>query len=80
MRQGRLEVASVVDHVVRHEGDRNMFFLGKLQSLCKSCHDGEKQQIDIRGFSGRIGEDGWPVDKNHPVHVGFKSRLARGSP
>jgi 5-methylcytosine-specific restriction endonuclease McrA len=74
MRRGVLEVAMVVDHVVKHRGDRNMFFLGKLQSLCKRCHDGEKQHVDINGFSNRIGADGWPIDPNHPVHRNTRGR------
>ena len=67
-RQGRLEPAQVVDHVVPHEGDLDLFYTGKLQSLCITCHDGEKRYADIRGFSDRVGADGWPLDSRHPVY------------
>lgn len=68
LRQGRLEPANVVDHVVPHDGDLVKFFMGKLQSLCFTCHDGEKRYVDIRGFSDRVGVDGWPLDDRHPVY------------
>ncbi len=37
---GRLEAASVVDHVVPHRGDVSLFWdIANWQSLCKRCHD-----------------------------------------
>ena len=68
LRQGRLEPANTVDHVVPHEGDRVKFFMGKLQSLCFDCHNGEKKFLENRGFSDRVGADGWPLDSRHPVY------------
>lgn len=65
---GYLTPAEVVDHVEPHRGDKNAFRLGKLQSLCKLCHDKSKQQVEKNGFYTQIGPDGFPVDRNHPVY------------
>lgn len=38
--QGRLEVATVVDHIIPHKGDKDLFWDSKnWQPLCKRCHD-----------------------------------------
>jgi len=68
--QGRSTAACVVDHVIPHRGDRTAFKLGQLQSLCESCHNSTKQQIEKHGFVRDIGLDGKPVDKRHPVYTG----------
>ena len=62
---GRLEPATVVDHVVPHKGDEGLFFNGELASMCKSCHDGAKKRLEM---SGRlVGHDaaGGPLDAAH---------------
>lgn len=39
-RQGRLKPATVVDHVVDHKGNMELFWdVNNWQSLCKRCHD-----------------------------------------
>ena len=39
MRRGRTTAASVVDHIVPHRGDCELFWQdGNVQSLCVSCH------------------------------------------
>jgi 5-methylcytosine-specific restriction endonuclease McrA len=48
-RAGRVEAASVVDHVTPHRGDVGLFFGGVLQSLCAPCHDRDKQRQEARG-------------------------------
>lgn len=36
---GRVTVATDVDHIIPHRGDRELFFdIKNLQPLCKSCH------------------------------------------
>lgn len=65
---GLITAASVCDHIEPHKGDRVKFFAGPFQSLCKRHHDGEKKQIEMRGFSKRIGGDGWPVCSSHPAN------------
>ena len=38
--EGRLECATVVDHIVPHKGDPILFWdRTNWQSMCKSCHD-----------------------------------------
>jgi 5-methylcytosine-specific restriction protein A len=69
-REGRLTPATVVDHVEPHKGDYNKFRLGRLQSLCQSCHSSTKAIIEKRGYDPAIGVDGWPIDPRHPVYKG----------
>lgn len=65
-RAGRVEPATVADHVVPHRGDRDLFWQGKLQSLCKTHHDSTKAQDEYRGYSCAVDSDGLPVDDRHP--------------
>jgi 5-methylcytosine-specific restriction protein A len=39
--EGRVELATVVDHVTPHRGDPELFWdiEGNWQPLCKACHD-----------------------------------------
>lgn len=60
-------VGTVVDHITPHKGDEALFFdQGNLQTLCKPCHDGQKQLIEIHGFNTTAGLDGEPVHPDHP--------------
>ena len=69
LQQNIITPATVVDHVVPHRGDNDLFYnSSNLQSMCKYHHDSEKQAIEKRGYSNRISEDGWPVDKSHPFY------------
>lgn len=64
--QGKITPATVVDHVIPHKGDRDLFFNGELASLCKKCHDSAKAKAEARGVDA-IGcsVDGMPIDKEH---------------
>ena len=62
--------ATVADHVVPHQGVRQLFEFGELQSLCAACHDSIKRTVEQRGYSTEIGLDGWPVDRDHPCYQG----------
>lgn len=46
MRDGRIEAAAIVDHIEAHRGCEVKFFAGPFQSLCKRCHDSEKQRSE----------------------------------
>ena len=58
----------IADHVKPHKGEWNEFWLGKLQSLCRACHESGKKFQENRGFRSDIGEDGWPIDPLHPAN------------
>lgn len=64
--EGRVTEAKVVDHIVPHRGDMNLFWdADNLQSLCKPHHDVTKQSLE-KGGTGKqprptIGVDGWPT-------------------
>ncbi len=38
LNRGKEELALIADHVIDHKGDPYLFWSGKLQSLCPSCH------------------------------------------
>jgi 5-methylcytosine-specific restriction enzyme A len=58
----------VADHVIPHKGDPVLFWQGELQTLCPDHHDSVKQQEEVQGFSSEVGNDGWPIDPNHPAN------------
>ena len=49
--EDRIAAAEVVDHIIPHRGDQDLFWdsKGNWQSLCKSCHDRHKQRLEKRG-------------------------------
>lgn len=50
-RQGRIEAAAVVDHIVPHRGDKALFWdSGNWQGLCAPCHNSKtgKEKRDPR--------------------------------
>src|SRR5262245_6496515 len=63
LRKGLSVLATIADHVEPHRGDPLAFYAGRLQSLCKQCHDSDKKYIENRGREREtIGEDGWPIE------------------
>jgi len=46
------QLATIADHVEPHRGDHGKFWFGRLQSLCKPCHDSKKQRIERRAKRG----------------------------
>jgi 5-methylcytosine-specific restriction protein A len=74
---GRLTAATVVDHVIAHGGDRQLFWdRNNWQALCKGCHDRKtgrdgRWRPQVRGEQHRRryrGCDihGMPLDPEHP--------------
>jgi hypothetical protein len=70
---GRVTPAVICDHVEKHDGDPTEFFTGRLQSLCKRCHDAKKQKFEKTGtayeYECGCDADGWPLDKRHPTNI-----------
>ncbi len=53
--RGLLVAATVVDHIVPHGGDWDRFWDStNWQSLCKPCHDRDKQRLEAGG-RGKVG-------------------------
>lgn len=66
-RQGIDKEATVIDHVVEHKGDYDLFWEpSNWQSLCPTCHSGLKRMQERHGYSQAAGVDGMPIDRNHP--------------
>ena len=63
-REGRIELATVVDHVIPHQGDQALFWKrSNWQPLCKVCHDTTKKRMEAgKTQPARIGVDGWPME------------------
>lgn len=54
---GRAREAMIADHVAPHRENRDAFWDGPLQSLCKPCHDGAKQREEAGGKGRGGGSD-----------------------
>ena len=65
MKQGRTEAAAVVDHIVKHGGNQDLFWdESNWQALCKLHHDSTKQREEKRQVkSVQIGDDGYPIEE-----------------
>lgn len=63
-KQGKTTVATVVDHVVPHQGDQTLFWdVSNWQPLCATHHSSDKQAFEKTGrVKKRIGLDGFPVE------------------
>ena len=63
---GKLTLASVVDHIQKHEGNKALFWdSDNHQALCKHCHDSYKQTLEKSGYAKGGDADGMPFDENH---------------
>lgn len=47
--RGLVITATVCDHTEPHRGDEVKFWAGPFTSLCKPCHDSDKQRIEKGG-------------------------------
>jgi 5-methylcytosine-specific restriction endonuclease McrA len=77
LEKGLVVPATVADHVVPHNHDLNELMLGKLQALCKLCHDASKRTEELRGYRTEVGADGYPVDRRHPCYSAKQMRNKR---
>ncbi len=56
--QGKLTASTVVDHIIPHRGDKQMFLdRANLQALCKACHDSKTARED-GGFGNAVASRG----------------------
>ena len=67
---GRVQLATVADHIIKHDGDLVLFWSeDNLQSLCVAHHSGTKRSTELLGFDKQAtGPDGWPSDPAHPAN------------
>lgn len=63
---GVTSAATVVDHVIPHKGDPDLFWHGEVQSMCKTCHDAAKARQERMGYDIACDADGYPIDAGHP--------------
>lgn len=57
-----VEPATVVDHVIPHRGNPDLFWdENNCQSLCQYHHDSHKQLIEHGKDVPIFGDDGWPI-------------------
>lgn len=70
-RRGMIVPATIVDHVIEHKGDYELFWdQNNWQALCATCHSGVKRVQDHHGYSQSCGVDGLPSDPQHPFNRG----------
>src|SRR5262249_46958183 len=55
---GLVVVAEVAHHIEPHAGDKMKFWYGKLESLCRPCHERVHHRANESHW---IGPDGWPL-------------------
>ncbi|WP_105531818.1 HNH endonuclease signature motif containing protein [Solimicrobium silvestre] len=66
LKLNRVVAATIVDHIKPHRGNEILFFDPlNLQSLCKTCHDGAKQELEKSGTLRGCDLSGQPLDCNH---------------
>ncbi len=69
-RRGRPVLATVVDHIKPHRGDRELFWdQTNWQGLCETCHNAVKQAEETSGHVRGADLDGSPIDPRHPWNV-----------
>lgn len=67
MECGLLVPGNTVDHKKPHKGNMELFVdPGNLQTLCHTHHSKDKQIEERYGHAPGAGEDGLPIDPNHP--------------
>ena len=65
-KMGRVTVATVADHIVRHNGDHDLFHdPDNLQSLCTNCHNSYKRRLEVSGTIAGCDVNGIPLDPKH---------------
>lgn len=68
---GRTTVATVVDHIIPHRGDRDLFWDRKNWApLCATCHNSAKQRQEKSGTLQGCDEAGVPLDPGHQWNAG----------
>ena len=70
-KEGKITVATIVDHIRPHRGDPVLFNdVRNWQSLCKAHHDHTKQRVEVHGYSKEVNPaTGLYVDPRHPSNV-----------
>lgn len=64
--RGQVVAATVVDHIVPHRGDMELFWdSDNWQPLCKLCHDSWKQRLEKSGGDSSCDVSGMPTNPNH---------------
>lgn len=58
-----------VHHKRPHKSDQALFWdQGNWEGRCAEHHNRDAQQVEVRGYSNRLGSDGLPLDKRHPFN------------
>jgi 5-methylcytosine-specific restriction enzyme A len=64
---GIVEPASMVDHVVPHKGNMNVFWNSiDWQSLCDWCHKAIKASVEYSWINGKAGQASLRLNRKHP--------------
>ena len=62
----RTELATVVDHIIPHRGDMELFWDEEnWQPLCGTCHNSTKKRMEMSGNLPGCDAEGNPIDPGH---------------
>lgn len=65
-KRGITRLATVVDHVIPHKGDEQLFWdETNWQALCATHHNADKQRLEKSGKVIGCDEHGFPFDPAH---------------
>lgn len=67
---GRYEAATVTDHIVKHDGDHQLFWdRDNWQASCKWHHDVVKQRLEDMAARGQVGRPALRLDSADAVRL-----------
>lgn len=74
--RGKTVPTEVVDHIVPHRGDQDLFWdIGNWQPCCRRCHDVVKARLEVMWQRGEVGASALRLDSRKAIEVG---RVAHG--
>jgi 5-methylcytosine-specific restriction protein A len=77
---GRVAPTEVVDHVVPHKGDRELFWdQSRWQPACKWHHDVVKQQLEFRYLKGSLTEADLWLNSSAAIALSKREAVVIGS-
>jgi hypothetical protein len=69
--RGRIQPATVVDHVIPHQGDQSLFWdKANWQPCCRTCHDSVKARLEAMWAKGTIGSAALRLDSEAAIRQG----------
>ncbi|MBN9472280.1 MAG: HNH endonuclease [Bosea sp.] len=69
--RGKTVPTDVVDHIVPHRGDQDLFWdIGNWQPCCRICHDRVKARLEVMWSRGEIGASALRLTSKRAMAIG----------